>query len=114
VVIGTRRLPRGGPNAVLIHELGDGALRDAVAAALQLGVDPRRAIAALAGLEGVPDLPDAVFTPGSALGPLRRRALPGVKPAAGDVEHPAHEPDGVKRRMGGDEGELRAHVFAAH
>jgi hypothetical protein len=75
---------------------------------------PRRAIALPAGLEDLPDLANEVVTPGSALGPLRHRALPSVNSAAGNVEHPAHEPDGVFGSMGGDEGELRAHVYAAH
>ncbi len=43
-------------NAVLSHELGDRALRDAKAAGLQLGMDPRGAVAPLALLEDLPDL----------------------------------------------------------
>jgi hypothetical protein len=84
------------------------------AAAAELGVNPRCTIAPLADLEDLPDLLEELLARGSALGPLWGRALPSVEPAASDTEHPAHEPDGVLGSMGGDEGELRAHVFAAH
>ena len=56
VVIGARRLRRGWTNAVFSHELDDRALRDAQAVGLQLGMDPRRAVAPLALLEYLPDL----------------------------------------------------------
>ena len=55
---GDRRPPPASrwTNAVLSHELDDRALRDAQAAGLQLGMDPRRAVAPLALLEYLPDL----------------------------------------------------------
>ena len=55
---GDRHLPPASrwTNAVLSHELGDRALRDAKAAGLQLSMDPRHAVAPLALLEDLPDL----------------------------------------------------------
>jgi hypothetical protein len=77
-------------------------------------VDPRRAIALLAGVEDLSDLTNEAFTAGGALSPLRRCPPLGVEPAMSDAEHSAHQPDGMIGGVGGDEGELRAHVFAAH
>ena len=55
---GDRRPPPASrwTNAVLSHELGDRVLRDAKAAGLQLGMDPRCAVAPFALLEYLPDL----------------------------------------------------------
>ena len=101
-------------NAVLSHELGDRALRDAKAAGLQLGMDPRGAVAPLALLEDLPDLRPEPATPGSAFSSLLGRTPPGVEPTVSNLQDPAHEPDGVPRSMGGDESVLRFHAFAAH
>lgn len=39
--------------------------------------------------------------------------MPGMKPTARHAENPAHQTYGMLGHVGGDEGELRAHVFAA-
>ena len=99
---------------MLSHELGHRVLRDAKAAGLQLGMDPRCAVAPLALLEDLPDFGPEPVTPGSALSSLWGRTSPGVEPAVSDAQDPVHEPDGVLWSMGGDESVLRLHVFAAH
>ena len=113
---GDRRPPPASrwTNAVLSHELGDRVLRDAKAAGLQLGMDPRCAVAPLALLEDPPDFGPEPVTLGSALNSLWGRTSPGVEPAVSNPQDPAHEPDGVLWSMGGDESVLRLHVFAAH
>ena len=82
-------------NAVLSHELGDSALRDAKAAFLQLGMDPRSAVPPLALLEDLPDLGPEPVTPGSAPNSPRCRTPPSVEPAVSNAQDPTHEPDGV-------------------
>ncbi len=69
---GDRPLPPASrwTNAVLSHELGDRALRDAKAAGLQLGMDPRRAVAPLA----LQPPPSAACYPGEAA-PVQRPRL---------------------------------------
>jgi len=37
-----------------------------------------------------------------------------LHPAAADAEHTTHQPDGVFRLVGDDEGVLRLHVLVAH
>ena len=85
---GDRRPPPASrwTNAVLSHELGDPALRDAKAAGLQLGMDPRRAVAPLALLEDLPDLGPEPVTPGSAFSSLWARTPPGVEPAVSNPQ----------------------------
>ena len=75
---GDRHLPPASrwTNAVLSHELGDRALRDAKAAGLQLGMDPRRAVAPLASkISRIsdPSLPRRA-TRSALFGAARRRA----------------------------------------
>ena len=104
----------GARNGVSDWALSDRPRRETAASVAQLGPDPRRPMAALARLEARSDLPDQLRTPGSALGSLRTPALPGVIPAPRDAEHPTEKANGVFGCMGGDEGELGLHGFAAH
>ncbi len=94
---GDRRPPPASwrTNAVLSHELSDSALRDAKAAGLQLGMDPRHAVAPLALSEDLPDLGPEPVTTGSALSSLWGRTPLGVEPAVSDAQDPTHEPNGV-------------------
>ncbi|GMG85498.1 hypothetical protein LNKW23_47200 [Paralimibaculum aggregatum] len=85
-----------------------------MAAIAQLGMDPRRPVAALAGLEDPTDLLYQLRTPCSALGSLRAGTLPSVVPAPRNAEHPTEKADGVFSGMGDDKGELGLDGFAAH
>ena len=81
---------------------------------MKIGVNPGGTVPLPAGLEALPNLNDKNLTLGGALGSCGSRPLPGMKPAAGYAQNPAHQTYGVLGQVGGDEGELRAHVFAAH
>ena len=98
----------------LLHEYGNRALRDTNAPRPELSIDPWCAVALLALEEDRLDLGTKTVTPGSTLGPPGYGALPGIVAAAGDADDPAHEPDGVLGRVGGDERVFRPHVFVAH
>src|SRR5512132_4397776 len=112
MVIGTRRFPRGGRMPFCVISLAIVRF-DIRRPWLKIGVNPRGAVPLPAGLEDLPNLSDKNLTPGGALGSCGRRPPPGMKPAARDAENPAHQTYGMLGHVGGDEGELRVHVFAA-
>ena len=67
----------------------------------QLGVDPRRAVHAPAG---VVDLLDLLGQPRVRERPIGRRpALPVMKAGPADLEHAAHHGDGIVRLLRGDQ-----------
>lgn len=111
---GHAALPTGRPNAVLFHQLGDRPLGDPSSPGVKIGVNPGGTVPLPAGREALPNLNDKNLTLSGAFGSCGSRPLPGMKPAAGHAENPAHQTYGVLGQVGGDEGELRAHVFAAH
>src|SRR5512132_4293146 len=113
VVIGTRRFPRGGRMPLSFISLATVRF-DIRRPLLKIGVNPGGAVPLPAGLEDLPNLSDKNLTPGGALGSCGGRPPPGMKPAARHAENPAHQTYGMLGHVGGDEGEFRVHVFAAH
>ncbi|MGI9487383.1 MAG: hypothetical protein ACR2RF_16200 [Geminicoccaceae bacterium] len=64
----------------------------------KLAMDPRRG---------------KTVAPGNTLGPPGRDTSPSILAAACDIDDPAHEPDGMLKRVGGDEREFRPHGINA-
>ena len=81
---------------------------------LLLGMDPGRTVALFALQEDRHDPGTKTVTSGNTVGPPWRTTLPLIVAATGKADDPAHEPDSVFGRAGGDEREFRPHVFVAH